>query len=32
VLPGQIQAQTKIEYRPEGVRVSCMVPLPADSV
>ena len=30
VLPGQIQAQTKIEYRPEGVRVSCMVPLPAE--
>ena len=32
VLPGQIQAQTNIEYRPEGVRVSCVVPLPADSV
>ena len=32
VLPGQIQAQTKTEYRPEGVRVSCVVPLPADAV
>jgi PAS domain S-box-containing protein len=32
VLPGQVQAKTKIDYRPEGVRVSCVVPLPADSI
>jgi PAS domain S-box-containing protein len=32
VLPGQIQAKTQIEYRPEGVRVRCMVPLPAYSI
>jgi len=31
VLPGQIQAKTKIDYRPAGVRVHCAVPLPAES-
>ena len=29
VLPGQIQARTAIDYRPEGVRVQCSVPMPA---
>jgi PAS domain S-box-containing protein len=28
VLPGQIQARTRIDYRPQGVRVRCFVPLP----
>lgn len=28
VLPGQIQAKTRIEYAPQGVRVSCTLPLP----
>ncbi len=32
VLPGQIQAKTKIDYRPQGVRVNCVVPLPANAV
>jgi len=31
VLPGQIQAKTTIEYRPDGVRVHCMVPIPANT-
>lgn len=31
VLPGQIQAKTKIDYRPEGVRVHCTVPMPAEA-
>lgn len=31
VLPGQIQARTRIEYAPEGVRVHCSVPLPAET-
>ncbi len=31
VLPGQIQARTRIEYRPEGVRVHCAVPMPAEA-
>lgn len=31
VLPGQIQARTRIEYASEGVRVHCSVPLPAES-
>ena len=31
VLPGQIQAKTQIEYRPEGVRVHCAVPMPAEA-
>jgi hypothetical protein len=30
VLPGQIQARTRIEYAPQGVRVHCSVPLPAE--
>ena len=30
VLPGQIRAKTKIEYRAEGVRVHVSVPLPAE--
>jgi PAS domain S-box-containing protein len=32
VLPGQIQAKTRVEYRPEGLRVHCAVPLPAEAV
>jgi PAS domain S-box-containing protein len=28
VLPGQIQAKSRIEYLPEGLRVKCVVPLP----
>ena len=31
VLPGQIQARTRIEYAPQGVRVHCSVPLPAET-
>jgi two-component sensor histidine kinase len=31
VLPGQIQARTRIEYAPEGVRVQCSLPLPAET-
>ena len=31
VLPGQIQAKTKIDYRPEGVRVQFTVPMPAEA-
>ncbi len=31
VLPGQIQAKTRIEYRPDGVHVHCVVPIPADT-
>ena len=30
VLPGQIQAKTRVEYAREGVRVHCALPLPAD--
>lgn len=30
VLPGQIQAQSCIDYRPQGVHVQCALPLPAD--
>ena len=30
VLPGQIQARSRIDYRPEGVQVQCALPLPAD--
>ncbi|MEP7031818.1 MAG: HWE histidine kinase domain-containing protein [Pseudolabrys sp.] len=30
VLPGQIQAKVTTEYRPEGVRVHCAVPLPEE--
>jgi PAS domain S-box-containing protein len=29
VLPGQIQAVSRIDYRPQGVRVHCVLPLPA---
>jgi PAS domain S-box-containing protein len=31
VLPGQIQAKATIDYRPDGVRVHCAVPLPAEA-
>src|SRR5512147_3209576 len=31
VLPGQIQARTRIEYAPQGLRVHCSVPLPAET-
>jgi PAS domain S-box-containing protein len=31
VLPGQIQAKTEIDYRPEGVRVLVTVPLPLET-
>ncbi len=30
VLPSQIQARTRIDYRPEGVSVHCSLPLPAE--
>jgi PAS domain S-box-containing protein len=30
VLPGQIQAKIDIEYRPDGLRVHCVVPIPAE--
>ncbi len=29
VLPGQIQARSQIDYRPQGVHVQCTLPLPA---
>ena len=32
VLPGQIQAKSKIDYRPDGVRVHYSVPMPAEAV
>jgi two-component sensor histidine kinase len=28
VLPGQIQAKTRIDYAPEGIRIHCVLPLP----
>ncbi len=31
VLPGQIQAKSSIEHRPEGVRMHCTLPLPAEA-
>ncbi|MBI3704891.1 MAG: PAS domain S-box protein [Rhizobiales bacterium] len=31
VLPGQIQAKSSIDWRPEGVRLHCLVPLPAET-
>jgi PAS domain S-box-containing protein len=31
VLPGQIRAKSKIDYRPDGVRVHVSVPLPAEA-
>jgi len=30
VLPGQIQAKSRIDYRPEGVHVNCCLPLPVE--
>ncbi len=30
VLPGQIQAKSRVDYRPEGVHVQCSLPLPAE--
>ncbi len=30
VLPGQIQAKSSIEWRPKGLRVRCLVPLPLE--
>jgi PAS domain S-box-containing protein len=30
VLPGQIQAKATIDYRPEGVRIYCAVPMPLE--
>ena len=32
VLPGQIQAKSRIDYRSEGVQVHCTMPLPAEPV
>ena len=31
VLPGQIQAKATVDYRREGVRIHCVVPLPAEA-
>ncbi len=31
VLPGQIQAKTRVEYRREGVRIHCEAPLPGQT-
>ncbi len=31
VLPGQIQAKSQIDYAPDGIRMHCALPLPADS-
>ncbi len=31
VLPGQIQAKSRIDYVPEGIRMHCALPLPADT-
>jgi two-component sensor histidine kinase len=31
VLPGQIQARTRIEYAPQGINMRCSVPLPAET-
>jgi PAS domain S-box-containing protein len=30
VLPGQIQAKSRVDFAPEGVRVHCELPLPAE--
>jgi len=31
VLPGQIQARSRIDYRPQGVRLHCALPLPVEA-
>jgi hypothetical protein len=31
VLPGQIQAKNQVDYAPDGIRMHCALPLPADS-
>jgi PAS domain S-box-containing protein len=31
VLPGQIQARSHIDYRPQGVRLQCALPLPVEA-
>ena len=31
VLPGQIQAKSRIDYRPDGVHVHCALPLPSEA-
>ncbi|HVZ51694.1 MAG TPA: HWE histidine kinase domain-containing protein [Pseudolabrys sp.] len=31
VLPAQLRAETRIEYPPDGIRVHCAVPLPAEA-
>jgi len=31
VLPGQIQAKTGVDYAPDGLRVHCSLPLPANT-
>jgi PAS domain S-box-containing protein len=32
VLPGQIQAKTQIDYTPQGIRIHCALPVPAEPV
>ena len=32
MLPGQIHAKASIDYRPDGVRVHCSLPMPAETV
>jgi hypothetical protein len=32
VLPGQIQAKSQVDYAPDGIRMRCALPLPADSM
>ena len=31
VLPGQIQAKANVDYRNDGLRLHCLVPLPAET-
>ena len=31
VLPGQIQAKASIDWRPEGVHMHCVLPLPTEA-
>jgi PAS domain S-box-containing protein len=31
VLPGQIRAESSIDWRPDGMRLHCLVPLPAEA-